>query len=473
MSDPRKRREGNKTDESGYSISPSLFENLTIATKYVQQGDAIEIDQHDESYTTTLQRFLSVNAVLSTASSFAIRQQQAAEQDLPLQVIGEGFCGVIYDFPSRGLIIKAGRSNKKQEMWADHVAHVKMWEASKTTKSYAIPRPAYIVQAEDLQAWKIAHRKEIKSHSGFFFDPSAIMVSERILPLPRSIREALVSVFCPSDRKADASNNPANKHCLIRIYLGRRRMNQRVENRFSLRNFELTLDKMEILGVDPQQYVRPLAEALAVMHWASQIDGADVEFVLGSSPERRISAQTLDSIDLGGDIITTWNMDESKSSGINFLRRSVSIFLLDFNQCKRMPPSPKGIDDAVKAFWENDPYYPRPGYKKGTQEWMLWEQFKSDYLVKSYEIMDDSATMPAEFLRRVEEHGNSAARQLFMGGPPPNSATASSSPTPGPSSSMQASQSPIPGSSSSIADTNEGNSNKKKKKKQRKYATLG
>ncbi|KAK0379420.1 hypothetical protein CLIM01_03208 [Colletotrichum limetticola] len=451
MSDPRKRREGNKTDESGYSISPSLFENLTIATKYVQQGDAID----DESCTTTLQRFLSVNAVLSTASSFAIRQQQAAEQDLPLQVIGEGFCGVIYDFPSRGLIIKAGRSNKKQEMWADHVAHVKMWEASKTTKSYAMPRPAYIVQVEDLQAWKIAHRKEIKSHSGFFFDPSAIMVSERILPLPRSIREALVSVFCPSDMKANASNNPANKHCLIRIYLGRRRMNQRVENKFSLRNFELTLDKMEILGVDPQQYVQPMAEALAVMHWAAQIDGADVEFVLGSSPERRISAQTLDSIDLEGDIITTWNMDESKSSGINFLRRSVSIFLLDFNQCRRMPPTPKGIDDAVKAFWENDPYYPRPGYKEGSQEWMLWEQFKGHYLVKSYKILDDSATMPAEFLRRVEEHGNSAARQLFMGSPPPNSATASSSPT--------------PGRSSSIADTNEGNNNKK----QRKYATLG
>ncbi|KAJ0317229.1 hypothetical protein COL5a_011206 [Colletotrichum fioriniae] len=318
-------------------------------------------------------------------------------------------------------------------MWADHVAHVKMWEASKTTKSYAMPRPGYIVQVEDLQAWKIAHRKEIKSHSGFFFDPSAIMVSERILPLPRSIREALVSVFCPSDMKADASNNPANKHCLIRLYLGRRRMNQRVENKFSLRNFELTLDKMEILGVDPQQYVQPMAEALAVMHWAAQIDGADVEFVLGSSPERRISAQTLDSIDLEGDIITTWNMDESKSSGINFLRRSVSIFLLDFNQCRRMPPTPKGIDDAVKAFWENDPYYPRPGYKEGTQEWMLWEQFKSDYLVKSYKILDDSATMPAEFLRR----------------------------------------SPIPGSSSSIADTNEGNNDKKKKKKQRKYATLG
>ncbi|KAK7455039.1 hypothetical protein Landi51_03248 [Colletotrichum acutatum] len=272
--------------------------------------------------------------------------------------------------------------------------------------------------------------------------------------------------------KADASNNPANKHCLIRIYLGRRRMNQRVENKFSLRNFELTLDKMEILGVDPQQYVQPMAEALAVMHWAAQIDGADVEFVLGSSPERRISAQTLDSIDLEGDIITTWNMDESKSSSINFLRRSVSIFLLDFNQCRRMPPTPKGIDDAVKAFWENDPYYPRPGYKEGTQEWMLWEQFKSDYLVKSYKILDDSATMPAEFLRRVEEHGIATARQLFTRGPPPNSAMASSSPTPGPSSSVQGSQSPMPGLSSSIADTNEDNINKKKKK-QRKYATLG
>ncbi|KAK1656914.1 zinc finger protein-domain-containing protein [Colletotrichum godetiae] len=400
-------------------MTPSLVENLTIANKYVQHGDVIDIDQPDESYTTTLKRFLSVNAVLSTASSFAIRQQQAAERDLPLEVIGEGFCGVIYDFPSRGLIIKAGRPNKKQEMWADHVAHIKMWEASKTTHSYAMPRPAYIVQIEDLQAWKIAHRKEIKSHSRFFFDPSAIMVSERILPLPRSIREALVSIFCPSDMKAHASNNPANKHCVIRVYLGRRCLNQRVEDEFSLRNFELTLDKMEILGVNPQQYVQPMAEALAVMHWSAQIDGADVEFVLGSSPERRISAQTLDSIDLEGEIITTWNLDESKSSGINFLRRSVSIFLLDFNQCRRLPPTPRGIENAVTAFWENDPYYPKPGYKEGTPEWILWDQFKSFYLAKSYKILDDSATMPAEFLRGVEEHGAAGARQLFMGGPPP------------------------------------------------------
>ncbi|KAK2032260.1 hypothetical protein LX32DRAFT_710799 [Colletotrichum zoysiae] len=411
------RREANRT--------PPLVENAALAEKL----NVVDVLENDKP-TVTLQRYLSVNSILSTKSSFAIRQQEASEKHIPLEVIGEGFCAIVYDLPSSGRAIKAARRQKETELWNDFVAHVNIWEAAKNNTSFFVPKPSYYVVYEDIAAWMIAHRHEVSSQTGFKSEPTDILVMERIMPLPRVIRQALVEVFCPPSQKAEASSNYKNKSCLVRLYLGVRRPNQRTEGPFTLRNFELTLDKMDILGINPMQFVRPMAEALAIMHWTAQRDAYDVEFVLGSSPERRITAAELSSIDLAGRRITTWNRSPDGCANLNFLRRAVSVWLLDFNQCQRMHSTPLGVEKAVKAFWENDPYFPRPNQDLSSTEGQLWQEFKSVYLATSFECLDSSATLPGDFILKVEQEASKRlSSSLVLLGPPKSSAPTTSSPS--------------------------------------------
>ncbi|EFQ33763.1 uncharacterized protein GLRG_08907 [Colletotrichum graminicola M1.001] len=406
-----------------------MAEDAALAEEFVTSLNIVEVSENVNP-TVALQRYLSVNSILSTKSSFAIRQQEATDKDFPLEIIGEGFCAMVYDLPSSGRAIKAGKPKKDAELWNDFVAHVKIWEAAKNNTSFCVPRPSYYVLAKDIADWMVAHRREVNNKTGFKSLPDDILVMERIMPLPRVIRQALVEVFCPPDQKAHAASNPLNKSCLVRLYLGVRRANQRTEGTFTLRNFELTLDKMDHLGIDPIQFVRPMAEALAIMHWSAQRDAYDVEFVLGSSPERRISAAELSSIDLAGKRITTWNRTPDGCPNLNFLRRAVSVWLLDFNQCKHMAPTPLGVEKAVSAFWENDPYFPRPTQDLSSTEGKLWQEFKRVYLAKSFDCLDSSATLPGDFIRQVEEKASTRlSNAQVLQGPPKSSAPTASSPS--------------------------------------------
>ncbi|GKT41228.1 uncharacterized protein ColSpa_01409 [Colletotrichum spaethianum] len=142
--------------------------------------------------------------------------------------------------------------------------------------------------------------------------------------------------------------NQKNRNCLLRIYLGRRRTNNRVEGDFTLRNFELTLDKMEILGVDPMPFVTPIAEALAVMHWETHYDAFDVEFDLGSSPKTRTRC-VQPGDDASVEMATTWNR-ELGDNNPKCLQRAVNVWLLDFNQVGKITLNEEGVKKAVRGF---------------------------------------------------------------------------------------------------------------------------
>lgn len=53
---------------------------------------------------------------------------------------------------------------------------------------------------------------------------------------------------------------------------------------FSLRNYKLHIDQVKSLQLNTDDYTRSMAGALAVLHWHTEVDGMDIEFVLGSSP---------------------------------------------------------------------------------------------------------------------------------------------------------------------------------------------
>ncbi|KXH31600.1 hypothetical protein CSAL01_04597 [Colletotrichum salicis] len=218
----------------------------------------------------------------------------------------------------------------------------------------------------------------------------AVLVSERIPALPLEIRKAIIEVFCPKEQRVTARVIRRNNNCLARLYLGRRRQNTRVEGGFELRNFEMTLDKLEILNLDPLQYAAPMAEALAVMHWETKHDAFDVEFVLASSPRpttrnRRVGEITMDN---------------------------------------------KGVGRAARGFWDNDPYYPRPAMEEDSQdttEAKLWRKFKQVYLATSSKILKDD-TLARVFIKAVELEGKKilVCPPVLQG--PPRASTAISIP---------------------------------------------
>ncbi|OQE15524.1 hypothetical protein PENFLA_c031G00161 [Penicillium flavigenum] len=92
-----------------------------------------------------------------------------------------------------------------------------------------------------------------------------------------------------------------------------------------------------------------MAEALAMLHWIAGIDANDVEFVLAPCN--------------GNDGAT-----------INNVLGRHSMWMLDFDLCRNMTMDENGVGKAVKAFWRNDPSYPRP-------EKALWHNSESNTLV--------------------------------------------------------------------------------------------
>lgn len=79
------------------------------------------------------------------------------------------------------------------------------------------------------------------------------------------------------------------------------------------------------------------------------------------------------------------------------------IWLLDFNQCHTMTMDEHGVDQAVKRFFDNDPYYPRP-LAVGTEDMALWDVFESRYLGAADRSVElEHGHLPRSFIEKVKE----------------------------------------------------------------------
>lgn len=114
-----------------------------------------------------------------------------------------------------------------------------------------VPGVEYFVSREDDEWW-------FHNLNRFPVDyrmRTPLLGSQRILPLPKPIRESLVDTYCPKKIAAQVKADPANKDCLVRVYLGKRR--QRINTSFfQLRNFPLHLDQMEELELDIHRFAK-------------------------------------------------------------------------------------------------------------------------------------------------------------------------------------------------------------------------
>ena len=312
--------------------------------------------------------------------------------ELGLRAIGWGSCGIVYEQHGTSQVLKRAVNNgalaDNCRLWNELIMHrtieasfARFVKHSVRPLLVHVPRCAGYISKGDNRWWAVNERlfpKEIRY-------PENLLRSERIPPIHMVARHALINEYCPEGLSVNAMLQDSNKDCLIRLYLGRRRhstirVKEKVEY-FSLRNFKLCLDQMEDLALDSSYYALQMADVLAIMHWEAQIDAADVEFVLGGPPcLARDPIPALEKLK---------QLEKDSTTGVDAVQSQAAathMWLLDFNQCQPMSMDEEGVHQAVKRFFDNDPYYPRPSAIIGSTDERLWEVFAKRYLETSGSI---------------------------------------------------------------------------------------
>ncbi|KAG7101907.1 hypothetical protein HYQ44_018485 [Verticillium longisporum] len=353
------------------SLSSSI-KSMAIASLQLAKQPFTEEELQKSSPEQVLQRMLSTNSYISTNSSLA-KKHNSSHSNAALQYfeeLGKGQCGTVYGLLGTTIVTKLPNSQSKvTELHADYLMHLRMQNTIREHDS----DHEISVRVPKLDAWH-APSSRFWAECGLLFDAnvevsSFALVSERVFPAPLPVREALVDALLPTvikNRKQDFLAKPENKNCLIRMYLGRRhttKIQDRTQN-LKLQNFPLHVNEMEALGLDTAHFARLMANTLAIMHWGAMVDGNDVEFVLGSSPAR---TRTLSSEE--AEALDVWQLSEAVN--LDFARRTMEMWLIDFNQCAPIQDNEASIDKLVKAFIFNDPYYPRPG-QSNDRDKQLW-----------------------------------------------------------------------------------------------------
>ena len=407
--------------------------SLTQIQSYEETGpaEALRIGDRPQD---VLRKIMSLTFVMTESSSLftqyhEARRRNAAKkhhdfsyaqglspspQEKPLLCpVGRGSCGDVYAQLGMTHVLKRAINgntslSEKCRLENDFIVHQAVEEAFSRVAQWGIalrlriPRLYSYMSRSDRSCWS--------THARLFSElgrtPEDLLLSERIPPMYPAARQALINLYCPQDLKAGARLHSSNDDCLVRLYLGKRHdQTTRLQPRrlFGLWNFPLYLDQMQALGLDTTQYAFVMAEALAVMHWEAKIDAADVEFVLGGRP-------CLTHVPLPSYAQLLASTDRSvKSSGPG--SEVTHIWLLDFNQCQSIQMNELGVDQAVKRFFDNDPYYPRPAASFNRVDTELWEAFESQYRKVSQEIVGDGEnTLPGLFIDKVKQANLSRER---------------------------------------------------------------
>ncbi|KAK5020226.1 hypothetical protein LTR60_000711 [Cryomyces antarcticus] len=284
--------------------------------------------------------------------------------------IGAGTCGTVFSDPGTSRVLKLSLNSGNDWLWNDYQMHqrvLRSFTKYPQVRDVHIPRCYWFADKCDSQFWlPNLHRFPEE------YQAEDVLCTEHIPPLPQGLREALIEEYCTPALIEDAKTAPGNRDCLARLYVGKRRRSERPTRFFSLQNFNLHLDQMEALQLDVAGYARSMARALAVLHWDARVDAKDVEFVLGGRPADG-SGQT---------VVGTLPR--------HFEDRVTQVWLLDFNQCERISMDAAGVALAVKAFFLNDPYYPRPCAAAPADQ-RLWDGFRDAYLEMSVEVIGPDA----------------------------------------------------------------------------------
>ncbi|KAJ5971523.1 uncharacterized protein N7479_001441 [Penicillium vulpinum] len=410
------RRNQVSSDESGGStIPPTLLTNQLSALFDSLRNEELELESH-LIYTEpreVLSRILSPSSMVSTSPSLTLFNASQKTASVGFRSIGFGQCGIVFERPGRAYVVKIARPSFEDALWEDFQAHFAVYQAFTNQQSVEVRVPrifSYVPKTNS--KWWDGHLDLFPQSKLPFPLPTMALITERIFPLPKLARKALIDVYCPTPLQAAVMSHDTNRDCLARIYLGRRRgVNELPPPNFTLRNFNLCLDQMIELNLPIQHYARAIGQTLAIMHWSANVDCYDVEFVLGSEGERTYTQDISRSLGLSIEQVTKMPPHTDLESMIRakFERRTTRIWVLDFNLCniwneqRGLERPDELINHLVGSFFENDPYYPRPSLELEPEK-SLWLTFSSSYhdtavsLLSVPEKDPRLALLPAKFL---------------------------------------------------------------------------
>jgi hypothetical protein len=313
-------------------------------------------------------------------------------------------------------VLKLAKPSYEDTLWNDFKAHFSVRQAFDLEENKnvecRVPQLFSYIPKDNYEWWQ--------ENTSFFPTvhesvplPAMALVSQRILPIPKVARQALIDKYCPAPSRALAALNDKNRDCLARVYLGRRRLLDILSANFRLRNFNLHLDQIVELNLPVKYFASAMGEALAVIHWSAHVDGYDIEFVLGSEGDTTYSHGVSVSIrpELTPQQLAAMkpHTDIESLITVNFKGRTTRLWILDFNLCHIWDEmaalnNPEGlVSHPVMAFFENDPYYPLPLMEHSLDQ-ELWEIFRAKYLEKAGLIFPESnmdsrlASLPQKFI---------------------------------------------------------------------------
>jgi hypothetical protein len=398
---------------SSHSSQPSTDAGLAGAVEKL-----LAVDEDADM----LRRALSVRSIISTTSRSAEGMGRAKYvHDAAFSVIGRGTCGTVFEIPGTESAYKKG--SDKDSLWNDANLTNTACRAVTETKTYlqqlfpnaSIPRVPVVTQwvnGNELENW---WRQNLSlfpedTQAGYIFQ------LQRILPLPRPSREALIRLYFPKEMRRSAFEDPENKACLVRPYLGQRRKEWEFSHpAIGLQNFPLYLDQIEELQLEAIQFSEEMAIGLAIIHWKAFLDGMDMEFVLGSAATNGELPTVIENFK---------KVEPFDIPAGDFERRQVHLWMLDFDKADKLnlKESWKSCcDKMVTAVTANDPYFPNPA-ATGTLEIALWETFERAYLLATSNLLlrqtglsKKANEYPALFLKAWKERATELAKDTEGG----------------------------------------------------------
>ncbi|KAJ6032747.1 hypothetical protein N7540_003479 [Penicillium herquei] len=385
------RREINSSNESGgassdYSVTSSIAQNAQVAQLFLSATDLSQMPED-----AILCRSLSLKSVISTTSSFSKRFQIAKTRpDLQeINQIGIGMQGAVFEQVGHALVFKKespGNEKLATNLRHEFMIHCAVSSAFEKYRQLAdcrvwVPKPfQFIPNSQDRPFLENTFAKLPEEYRV----PSDIVRMERILPLPKVIRRALITKFYGHGKELDTTatgsllQDTANKHCLARVYLGKRSGSFHPVT--PLRNIPLYLDLMESVGIDTLGLASMMGKAYAILHWGAGIDGDDVEFVLGSAA--------------------------TGSGSPDFQHREIRLYLLDFGQCAMVdfdqdPDIVYQVFKGAMVTGDNQSFIPHPSSPA------LFAAFKKGYLDAGNLVLAEKQEMRfdlQDFISQYEEY---------------------------------------------------------------------
>lgn len=398
------RRFGQRSDSTqissrAASLEAALRDNLILESH-------LESMIAGESTEQSLQRLLSIRSVVSTTSSFAERQLAAVGNNAQFREIGTGSIGKVFEHPGTVWAYKLPLTDDSSKLWNNYIMNRRIEESFEQLGPLAgqveIPRAVWYAKSTTDDFWN-QNLDRFPWSNEFPCRPRDVLCVERIFPLPKPTRDGLIELYCPPNGREMAKAHPANKDCLLRPILGRKRQSSGSKlNVFSLRNFKLHLDQIQKLNLDIHDLSFALADALAMLHWHTRIDAMDVEFVLGSSPQEDQKIRRTVPLDrLLNSNAPTSTFEYVTNSNANFSKRVTSLWLLDFDACSSITMDVEGVRMASKAFIETEAYYPRPNSMDPFGQ-QLWVDFGNRYIATTKKIVHERYhDLPILFMREV------------------------------------------------------------------------